>query len=260
MRNLNQFRQTAIYLLQSTGRSRSIKPPPPRHLGRNALYFTRGVECLGMFSHFMLAEHQRKSSICTLGAFNANTWHTDPRKCQTSGWTESSRTLFHPGAIMSIATGYIGFAPSNSIEVIELACHYLGEGREYPQRHISNDGVISGFVFNFIPRVLCIADQVRQQFPEITAYADNLRAKPDFDMHFNSEEARFLLIQKIEKRFGRAVYISSLHERLEGKDKVLSAQQALLSGLAKSGKTIYAVNSNSGSSTSTQSQPSTKKI
>ncbi len=98
------------------------------------------------------------------------------RAARTTGWTSTTRNIFHPGdVITAINRNWVGFAPSGLLGMTELVCHVLKEGRESCQPHIDNEGRIYGFWFNVLPRANACEPYLRQQFPHLAAFSDGCK-------------------------------------------------------------------------------------
>lgn len=138
---------------------------------------------------------------------------------RTTGWTEATRNHFHPGDIITaLRLDYSGYPPHNMIGMTELACHFLGEGRERCAPFISDEGAILGFRFNVIPKVEQIQKDLRNQFPKIAEYADSLK-KSDLDELFKSDKRIDALHAEIEEKFGKAVEVMPLKLNTEKKQE-----------------------------------------
>lgn len=82
----------------------------------------------------------------------------DLRKAKSSGWTETTRSQFQPGVLLSLISLYSGFAPSNTLEMAKLVFHILGDDRGIVSRHTDEDGTIHdlkmGYTFLGVPEYL----------------------------------------------------------------------------------------------------------
>jgi len=154
---------------------------------------------------------------------------------KTTGWTEETRNQFHPGDIISCILGHTGFSPYNAVGMTELATHFLGEGREFCQPHITDDGQICGFYFNVVPRIIAIESDLKKAFPELAAYADALD-KDSLDEKFSTEAKHQQVIQEVEAKFGKKIIVLPRNvSKEDAHQEATDSQAKLLQELVSSG-------------------------
>lgn len=170
--------------------------------------------------------------------FSTNTSSTKSNR--TTGWTEETRNIFHPGDIVTaIRLDYSGYSPNNLLGVTELACHCLGEGREFCQPHVANDGSIYGFSFNVLPRVLTIQPKLRDLYPDISKFSDSLSER-DLETIFDSTKKIVNLVKEIEEKFGRIVLVYPFELSKENNnEKVKEKQRNFLDDISINKKVFH---------------------
>lgn len=144
----------------------------------------------------------------------------------STGWSEQSRNHFHPGDIIgALVLDYRKYSSSGNFGLAELACHLLGDGREYPQKHFCENGNVVGFTIFYEPRILAIQDKLRAQFPKIAEFVDRnvlsskgfhydlkeqidqLKQKPEYSQKISAVISEIALRQLLEARFGKTVEV-----------------------------------------------------
>lgn len=98
----------------------------------------------------------------------------------STGWREASRSEFHSGVIASLLTGFSSFSPARMVEVVELACHWSGDGREWCQPCVDENGTIYGFGFDFLPKIVKMKEEYAIRHPEVKAYFDDLMGRTEW--------------------------------------------------------------------------------
>jgi curved DNA-binding protein CbpA len=126
---------------------------------------------------------------------------------KTTGWSEETRNIFHPGDIITaLRLDFAIYSPSGSLGLVELACHCSGEGREFCQPHISDDGIVEGFYGNVRPRAEKAQLYLKEMFPEIARFAKEL-ANRDLKKISKSPEKMKELYAEIESKFGNKIEV-----------------------------------------------------
>lgn len=126
----------------------------------------------------------------------------------TTGWTEETRNQFHPGDIIAAikfdvtASDHFNLllarkcSPSGVMGMLELICHFLGEGREHcqPFMYAGTDGCeMYEYAIEIVPRVRAVQEGLEKAFPKLDKFAKALR------LDTGSK------IEEIENRFGLVV-------------------------------------------------------
>lgn len=126
---------------------------------------------------------------------------------KTTGWTEATRNVFHPGDIIQLLRmDYSGYSPSVLVGFTELVGHYLGEGRDFWVSNITKMGQILAYSAEIVPRAKLIQADIRREFPELARFADTLGER-NLQELFKSDEKIDALQEEIEKKFGLTVEV-----------------------------------------------------
>lgn len=125
---------------------------------------------------------------------------------------------FHPSCILSVMTQQM-LPPHGATGLTELLTFLLGEGRN---SKLSGKGVIHGFKFNVMPRIVVALPYLQMQFPEMAEYARTLSPSKIKLLHF-SKRLSSMWILEIEKKFGKSVQV----KQIDSQD-LHQAQQAVV--------------------------------
>ncbi len=130
----------------------------------------------------------------------------------SSGWDESQRNVFTPGALAVVMTGWSGLA--SIVEIGEIACHYYDGARQAVAPHISSDGSGNGFTINVLPKLEKMRSEIAKSEPQLQKWFEDFLkatemkqfiadANADKDISESADRCKRLLVEK----FGENILI-----------------------------------------------------
>ncbi|MGV3740488.1 MAG: hypothetical protein ACO1N3_04270 [Gammaproteobacteria bacterium] len=122
-------------------------------------------------------------------------------------WNEESRNLFHSGTILALIVGQAALSPRGNKELVELTCHVWGSGRELSEAYIVGDSLIAGFYARWVPRMGHVAAHLRELFPELVKYGEQLKTRGFLEDCVDNEVVRNHLFAEIEFKFGHTLTV-----------------------------------------------------
>ncbi len=146
-------------------------------------------------------------------------------------WTETTRDKFHPAVILSAILEEKNHNPfseygsydfsygNNPYAVSELAFHVMGSGRDFFVK-ISDEKPV--FNKESIENFHQVKTTLREQFPELSAFADALteKSKKGFHPFFQKPQEMLDLVKTIEEKFGKEMSVPvGLHKPEETVEK-----------------------------------------
>lgn len=122
-------------------------------------------------------------------------------------WNEETRNHFHPGTVLALIVGQAVLSPGGSKELVELTCHVLGSGRELSEAYIVGGKLVAGFYARWVPRMGQVAAHLRELFPELAKYGEQLKVRGFLDDCVDDEVVRNHLLHEIELKFGNTMTV-----------------------------------------------------
>lgn len=119
-------------------------------------------------------------------------------------WTEETRNMFHPGAIISaLAVDPIyDFSNSNNPYIVsELAFHVMGLGRDFFEKTSDEKPIMND---EFMEKFNKVQETLRKQFPEIATFVESLEKSGNI---FNPQHKKETLLKSIEDKFGKTIIV-----------------------------------------------------